>query len=293
MYDFDMSLKSGHYDLKITDYRQENGRYYVDLLEDDYMNFAFLDGIESSAYDIESYYVIDENYKIVDLEKVQGYYLTFYDETERSIDETYDYYMGQLKDMTDYSMEVLRKKAKERPYDTDLSYRTAYDRSKAVAYSYQYYHERNPKWYNFTDEGGNCQNYASQCMLEGGIPMDHEGEETQWKCYIEDPLYDPEIDDREVASGRSRSWVNVEFFYEYCRDNEGKGLVADTNINVYHCEPGDIVIVGNASLAHTVIVSKVVDGHVLVNSNSIDMKDFPLEAYVYTNIMAIKILGYN
>ncbi len=292
MYDFDLSLKGGHYDLKVTGYRNENGRHYVDILEDDYMYFAFLNGIESSSYDIENSFVIDENNKIIDLEKVQGYYLTFYDEKEKSVDEVYDYYINQLKDLTDYNMEVLRRKAQSKPYESKLSYGVAYDRSKAVSYSNQYYHERNPKWYNFTDEGGNCQNYASQSMLEGGILMDNEGE-AQWKCYIEDPEFDPEINEEETASGRSRSWVNVEYFYEYARDNEGKGLVADVNINSYYCEPGDIVIVGNASLAHTVIVSKVVDGHVLVNSNSIDMKDYPLEAYVYTNIMAIKILGYN
>ena len=122
--------------------------------------------------------------------------------------------------------------------------------------------------------------------------MDNEGEQ-QWKCYIEDPQYDPEINEEETAYGRSRSWVNVEFFYEYAKNNEGKGMVADTKVNLYYLEPGDIIIVGNSSLAHTVIVSKVVNGHILVNSNSIDMKDYPIEAYVYTNITPIKILGSN
>ena len=292
LYDFDMHLYAGHYDLKVTDYREQGGKYYVDILEDDYMNFTFLDGIESSAYDIENYFVIDGDYKISDLNKVQGYYLTFYDEKEKSLDEVYDYFMRQLKDMIDYNTEVLRKKAQTSSYQSKLSYRNSYDRNKAAQYSYLYYHDRNPAWYNFTDEGGNCQNYASQSMLEGGIPMDHEGEQ-QWKCHIEDPMYDPEINEEETAYGRSRSWVNVEFFYEYAKNNEGKGMVADTKVNLYYCEPGDIIIVGNSSLAHTVIVSKVVDGHILVNSNSIDMKDYPIEAYVYTNITPIKILGYN
>ena len=70
-------------------------------------------------------------------------------------------------------------------------------------------------------------------------------------------------------------------------------MVADVNVNLYYAQPGDIILVGNNGLAHTVIVSKVVDGHILVNSNSIDMKDYPIEAYTYTTIMLIKILGCN
>ena len=292
LYDFDMHIYGGHYDLKVINYCEENGKYRVDILEDDYLNFAYLNGIESSAYDIENYFVIDSDYKISDLEKVQGYYLSFYDEKEKSLDEVYNYFMCQLKDMIEYNTEVLWKKAQSAPYQSKLSYKNGYDRSKASEYSYKYYHDRNPIWYNFTDEGGNCQNYASQSMLEGGIVMDNEGEQ-QWKCYIEDPQYDPEINEEETAYGRSRSWVNVEFFYEYAKNNEGKGMVADTKVNLYYLEPGDIIIVGNSSLAHTVIVSKVVNGHILVNSNSIDMKDYPIEAYVYTNITPITILGSN
>ena len=134
--------------------------------------------------------------------------------------------------------------------------------------------------------------FLLQCMLEGGIPLDYFGEE-QWKCYVEDPDYEPEINEEDTPNGRTRSWVNVNYFYNYAKWNEGKGLVADANVNLYYAEPGDIIIVGNGGLSHTVIVSKIVDGHILVDSNSIDMKDYPVEAYTYTTIMLIKILGSN
>ncbi len=294
LYDFDFSLTKAHYDLKITDYRQENGLYYVDLLEDDYMSYAFLNGLESQAFEIENSFVIreeDKKYKIEDLEKIQGYYMAFYDD-ERDPQDVYDYYYSELKDMLTYHNEVLRRKASQNAYSSDRSASGTYDRSAAVAYLDQYSHSRNPQWYNFTDEGGNCQNYASQALLAGGIPMDHEGEE-QWKCYVEDPDYDPGINEDETASGRTRSWVNVGYFYNYAKYNEGKGLAAETDVNLFYAQPGDIIMVGNGGLSHTVMVSKVVDGHILVDSNSIDMKDYPLEAYTYTNITLIKILGYN
>ncbi len=294
LYDFDFSLTKAHYDLKITDYRQENGLYYVDLLEDDYMSYAFLNGLESQAFEIENSFVIrekDKEYKIEDLEKIQGYYMAFYDD-ERDPQDVYDYYYSELKDMLTYHNEVLRRKASQNAYSSDRYASGTYDRSAAVAYLDQYSHSRNPQWYNFTDEGGNCQNYASQALLAGGIPMDHEGEE-QWKCYVEDPDYDPGINEDETASGRTRSWVNVGYFYNYAKYNEGKGLAAETDVNLFYAQPGDIIMVGNGGLSHTVMVSKVVDGHILVDSNSIDMKDYPLEAYTYTNITLIKILGYN
>ena len=294
LYDFDFSLTRAHYDLKISDYRQENGLYYVDLLEDDYMSYAFLNGLESQAYGIENSFVIKETdgkYRIEDLEKIQGYYMVFYDD-EREAQEVYDYYYSELRDMLTYHEEVLKRKAELNAYSSDRYVAGTYDRAAAVAYLDRYSHSRNPEWYNFTDEGGNCQNYASQALLAGGIPMDYDGEE-QWKCYIEDPDYDPGINEDETAYGRTRSWVNVGYFYNYAKYNEGEGLAAETDVNLYYAQPGDIIMVGNAGLSHTVMVSKIVDGHILVDSNSIDMKDYPLEAYTYTNITLIKILGYN
>lgn len=296
-HDFDFTMKKAYYDLTVTDYRTEGNTFYVDILEDDTMCFSFLNGIESKTFDIENYFTIkktENGYKIADLDKVQGYYMTFHDgaESEAQADEIYEYYRKQLSDMLVYNTEVLVPKAQEKPYVSSKTFTKAYDRNKAVAYADKYYHERNPLWYNFTDEGGNCQNYASQCMMEGGIALDYFGEE-QWKCYVEDPNYEPEINEEETAYGRTRSWVNVGYFYNYAKWNEGKGMVADANVNLYYAQPGDIIIVGNNGLSHTVIVSKVVDGHILVNSNSIDMKDYPVEAYTYTTIMLIKILGSN
>lgn len=297
LYNDDFRLDAAHYDLQVTDYRKEGNEYHVEFLEDDYMKFMFLNGIESSAYDIENYFVLelkDGDFRIKKLEKIQGYYLDFYDEyaSGQDLNIVYDYYFSQLRDLISYNNDVLKIRAQDQPYVPAKTVKKTYDRNKATAYADLYYTRRNPEWYNFTDEGGNCQNYASQCILEGGIPMDYEGEE-QWKCYIEDPEYDPEINEEESDWGRTKSWVSVTHFYNYARENNGKGLVAETNINIFYGEPGDLVLVGNGSLAHTVIISKVVDGHILVHSNSIDMKNYPLEAYTYNNVQLVKILGSN
>ncbi len=297
MFDFDFTMKKAYYDLKVFNYEHSGNRYKVDIYEDDHFYFSFLNGIESSTYDIDSYFTIvekDGEYRIEDLKKYQGYYLCLYSDSTNlaDVEKKYDYYKSELRDMFAYNEEVLKLKAAEKPYSSSLSYRIPYNREAAVAYADRYYHERNREWYNFTDEGGNCQNYASQSLLAGGIQMDYTGD-LQWKCYVTDPEYEPEINGEETKSGRTRSWVGVDYFYNYVLNNEGYGLVGDVNANLYYAQPGDIIIVGNGSLSHTVIVSKVVDGHILVNSNSIDMKDYPIEAYTYLNVVLIKILGCN
>ena len=296
-FDFDFTLNKAHYDLDVFNYSKSGNTYYVDVYEDDYFNFAFLDGIESSAYEIDNYFRIvekDGTYKIDNLEKIQGYYMALYEDSETidDVERKFEYYTKELDDKFEYDEEVLKRKASESPYVSDKTYRIALDRNAAVAYADQYYHSRNDAWYNFTEEGGNCQNYASQSLLAGGMQMDYTGD-LQWKCYMSDPGYDPGINGDEVQSGRTRSWVGVGYFYDYMLYNEGYGLVGDVNCNLYYAEPGDIIMVGNGGLSHTVIVSKVVDGHILVDSNSIDMKDYPVEAYTYLNITLIKILGCN
>ena len=293
LYDYDFRLTDAKYDLTVTDFSQENGEYHLSLLENDKMSFSCLPGISSYVYDIETYLTIrqsEEQYKIHDLDKEQGYFLAFHDcETVEETEKTYGNFYHELKDMISYQQDVLSRKPIPAAAKT---YSNHYDRTAAVNYLEQYCHERNPEWFNYTTTGGNCQNYASQALLAGGIPMDHYGEE-QWKFYSSEGPYDVEVDETEDASGRSRSWVNVGYFYDYCRDNEGSGLVAEVNANIYSAEPGDIVIVGNGGLAHTMMVSKVINGHILVDSNSIDMKDYPLDAFTYTNVVLIKILGYN
>ena len=116
----------------------------------------------------------------------------------------------------------------------------------------------------------------------------------QWKWYGED------INNTGGRFGRSSSWAACEYFYEYCRDNSGYGLVTDINSNLYSGRPGDIIqYVSDGVGVHSVIISKVIydeNGNVLeylVNSNTTDKIDSPMILYGYTDLRLIKIIGYN
>ena len=281
LYDYDFSMSDAHYDLKITDYYSSNGVYYVDVLQNDTFYFKYLNGIESNAYGIEITYAITldgSDYKIKYIDKVQDYWVIFDDPI--STDEIIDIYNTTLASISSSI------NAKQASYTPSSNWIHQYNREKAREYIDAYYHDRNDEYYDFTNIGGNCQNYASQAIYYAGIPMDLQDE--VWK------YFDSENDDSCDKTGRSSSWTGVVEFYNYCKDNEEGGIVADVNVPLQYGEVGDVIQVGfNNCFRHTTIISKVVDGHILVNSNSVDLHDYPVEAYVYPLVRLIKILGYN
>lgn len=281
LYDFDFTMSAAHYDLDITQCVNSNEKYVIDFLEDDFFCFKFLNGITSESYGVENYMTIEkvnDEYKISSYEKVQGYYMMFNDSKDvDDMSRIYEYYFDRLKATID-DENYKKSMAEANPYFTSKTYDVKYDRTAAANYASTYCHTRNEEYYDFSDEGGNCQNMASQALIAGGMIMDDSGD-CQW-------YYNDHLD--YVAP-----WVHVQSFNDYCRDNVGKGLVCDVNKNVYYAEIGDLIQVGIGSISHTTVVSKIVDGHILLNSNSIDMKDFPLEAYTYPIRKLIKILGSN
>lgn len=281
LYDFDFRFDDAYYILNIKECNRNNGEYTINFLEDDYFKFRFLNGISSEVYDIENTMTIkkiDGTYKITSFDKAQGYYMIFSENRNNSsISEIYDFYYDRLSRVI--SEENANKQiALNSKYAPRKSYDIKYDRNGAVDYVESYIKSRNENYYDFSDEGGNCQNLASQALINGGMLMDESGD----YCWYY-------IDHLDYTS----SWVQVSSFYDYCLYNDGRGLVADINSNIYYAEPGDLIQVGISSISHTTVVSKVIDGHILLSSNSIDMKDFPLEGYTYPVRKLIKILGSN
>ena len=120
----------------------------------------------------------------------------------------------------------------------------------------------------------------------------------QWKFYS--PADEQWIIiEEQIKSGISYSWINVKKFKQYVEDNKGYGLCAKTNVNLYYGEPGDIIHVGYLDPnMHTVVVSsryekdgKLLD--ILINSNTIDLENYPMSAYTYPYYSLIKIYGWN
>ncbi|GHU81432.1 hypothetical protein FACS1894191_8310 [Clostridia bacterium] len=168
-----------------------------------------------------------------------------------------------------------------------------YDRSAAVDYAEEWVNTRNPEWPVYDRLGGNCQNYASQAILAGGIPMDYTSP-GQWKWYGGTP------NASFAAAGRSPAWSGVSEFLSYVQNNKGRGMVAAADAPYYSGEPGDIIIMGvKGDWRHTVVITKALKDSAgktvdyLIDSNTSNLRDFPASAYYYTEQMLIKIYGWN
>ena len=296
----DMRLKKAYYDIEYRDVSVKNNKITIRFLEDDYYQFKYLDDITSRLIDIENTIVINDNngnYTIDSLRVLRDNYVIFTNVIEGKItkekivklNEKYLKYIDEEasknKDLFNYASKNKYVSSKECSHE--------YDRDTAVNYSYKYVDNRNDNYLDYSSLGGNCANYASQSIFEGGIPMDYEGS-YQWKYFSD------ELNDDNTERGRSSSWVSTYYFYDYAKNNDGFGMCAEVDVNIFYAQIGDVIHVGykNNSYSHTTLVSKIIKKDnktidILVNSNTTGLKDYPIFGYIYQNKRLIKILGYN
>ena len=295
----DLTLKKVKYDLTIKKMSNTGNSIKIELIEDSYLDFSFLD-FTSKVYNVlNTFEIVKENneYKIKSFYKEQGFFIM----VQNLIDEDYDY-NSELQRIKDYylsdfdeKLDNQKKLYQEYTQNKDKTFKTcdnSYDRQKAVNYALKYVKTREKEKINYDSLGGNCQNYASWALNNGGIPMDSKGA-SQWKHY------GGEINEKNMNIGRSTSWTGVNQFYSYAKNNTGYGLCSEVDVNTYYAQKGDIVQVGySKKYRHTTLVidtyskdDNVVD--VILVSNTGDLEYFPLSAYVYPERRLIKILGWN
>lgn len=294
----------------------------VMLYENNYMNYAFAGDTTSYTSGIEHEFIIRQSagkYYIVSHSEITGVYtlltekfedlldrerLTLSALTKKQINKLFSELNDILITSADEGFENLyneKKAYNENPevFVIALNADNPYDSEAALSYSYEwagkYEMLRNPLYLAYDEYGGNCNNYISQCLFASGIPMDLEGDiYHQWKWYGDD------INGYSSAYGRTMSWTGVDFFWQYCSENTGRGLVAECGGNLYSGRPGDILQYVNEGVGvHSVIISKVLydeDENILdylINSNTTDKVDCPMSVYGYTDFRLIRIIGWN
>ena len=275
----DLRMPYVDYTLTVTDVEDEDGYLRVEATETTTMRFAATPDTDSVLYDLPHIFIFDsrgESLKLYHHEADDNPYFSFTYEEGSGYDAAFHRILRAI---------TRRHLLREETDTVTLTADHPYDRDAAYAYLMAYCAERNPAWYAYDDVGGNCMNFGSQVLLAGGIPMDEEGDE-EWYWDGQNDL--------------DLSWINVGNFYDYCRKNEGFGLVADTEASYYTGEVGDVLIVGfNGDHRHTTIISHVVTDEAgntvdyLISCNTTNYKDFPASAYYYTFHRLIKIYGWN
>lgn len=152
-----------------------------------------------------------------------------------------------------------------------------YDRAAAVAYAKKWAFGRNPAYYNFNNLGGDCTNYASQCLYAGAGVMNYT------------PVFGWYYVD---LNNRAPAWTGVEYFYRFLTENTGMGPFAE-DVPLSALEVGDFVQLGRETgdFYHTPVVTAVQNGRIYVAAHSYDAFDRPLSSYSYERIRTLHILG--
>lgn len=152
----------------------------------------------------------------------------------------------------------------------------SYDREAAVAYARRWALGRNPAYYDFQDLGGDCTNFASQCLYAGAGVMNYTPG-TGW-------FY-------RSANDRTPSWTGVEFLYEFLVNDRSVGPYARV-VPRAEAQPGDIVQLGTADgdFYHSPVVTAVSPA-ILVAAHTFDARDRPLSTYRYDRARFLHIEG--
>lgn len=157
-----------------------------------------------------------------------------------------------------------------------------YDRSAAIAYAHKWAYGRNPAYYDYEEIGGDCTNFASQCLYEGVGIMNYMP--TYGWYYID-------------ANRKAPAWSGVQYFYNFMtREEISPGPVAvQTGIN--GIIPGDFVQLQFQAevFGHTPIVVEIgyppTLENTLVAAHSYDTDWRPLSSYTFQKIRFLHILG--
>lgn len=142
-----------------------------------------------------------------------------------------------------------------------------YNPSLAISYAERWAHSFNPDYYNFSNIGGDCTNFVSQCLHYAGIPMNYD--RYGW-FYVS--LYN-----------RSPAWTGVNEFWNFGTMNKGAGLKL-TPCNLNDLRAGDIIQLFNGQrYYHNLLVNSVSNG-IKVSAHDNSAFNVPLSTYYYQDL---------
>jgi len=157
-----------------------------------------------------------------------------------------------------------------------------YDRAAALAYAHRWAYGRNPKYYDYEEIGGDCTNFASQCLYAGVGIMNYTP--TFGWYYID-------------ANNKAPAWTGVEYFRNFLlRKDPSPGPFAEET-DLSGLVPGDFVQFNfkGEIYSHTPIVvqigSPAKPKNILLAAHSYDADYRPLSTYEFRSLRCLHILG--
>ncbi len=155
-------------------------------------------------------------------------------------------------------------------------YEKQYNASAAVMYAKKWALSRNRAYYNFDSIGGDCTNFASQCIFAGSGVMNY----TKTFGWYYRSLAD-----------RAPAWSGVEYLYNFLVGNKSVGPYGH-EVDRNDIQPGDIVQLGTSAgdFYHTPVIVAV-KPQILVCAHTFDALNRPLNSYNYDVARFVHIDG--
>ena len=157
-----------------------------------------------------------------------------------------------------------------------------YNRKAAVAYAHQWAYGRNPAFYDYEDIGGDCTNFASQCLYAGSGIMNFLP--TYGWYYIN-------------ANRKSPSWTGVQYLYNFLARKQLSVGPAGRESGIAELLPGDLLQISfdGTEFTHTPVVvaaeSPFQPENILLAAHSYDADYRPLSTYEYQKVRFIHMIG--
>ena len=158
-----------------------------------------------------------------------------------------------------------------------------YNRLAVVRYAHRWAYGRNPAFYDYEEVGGDCTNFASQCVYAGSGVMNFTPD-LGW-YYID-------------ANQKVPAWTGVEYFWNFMTRSEISLGPVGAPCQLSELRPGDLVQLSfnGEAFQHTPVVVAVRRpirslNDVLIAAHSYDADNRPLSTYTFQDIRYLHILG--
>lgn len=154
-----------------------------------------------------------------------------------------------------------------------------YNRNAAIEYAEKWAYKRNPNYYNFDLNGGDCTNFVSQCIFAGCKKMNYT--KTYGWYYIN-------------GNNKSPSWTGVQYLYDFLINNKKEGPHAK-EVSQTEIEIGDIAQLSfdGVKFSHTVIIvnieNKITLNGIRIASHTLDSFNKPISEYNFLKIRFLHI----
>jgi len=153
----------------------------------------------------------------------------------------------------------------------------SYNREEAVEYTHQWALSRNPAYFNFDGMGGDCTNFASQCLYAGCGVMNYHGDKG-W--YFKS------------SNDRAAAWSGVEYLYKFLTTNIDEGPYG-AELSIDCAQPGDIIQLSynGVIFGHSIFVVAIEPEILVAAHSSQNFNNRQFTTYKYINARLIHIRG--